>query len=125
MQIPLQILISPSPVELFLFAPAGSDHENRGNVWLKGTLTQSAWAATNRKGSRLQARYHALRVRFGNKRAIVALGHTLLITIHAVLSTRSPYREAPPTEKTERQEERVRYHLRCLKKLGYPMLVAE
>ena len=36
---------------------------NRGNVWLKVTLIQSAWAATNRKGSRLQARYHALRVR--------------------------------------------------------------
>lgn len=98
---------------------------NRGNVWLKGTLTQSAWAATNRKGSRLQARYHALRVRCGNKRAIVALGHTLLITVHAVLSTRSPYREAPPIEQLERQEERARYHLRCLKKLGYPTLAAE
>jgi transposase len=97
---------------------------NRGNIWLKGTLTQSAWAATNRKGSRLQARYHALRVRCGNKRAIVALGHTLLITVHAVLSTRSPYREAPLPEETQRQEERARYHLRCLKKLGYPTLAA-
>ena len=98
---------------------------NRGNVWLKGTLTQSAWAATNRKGSRLQARYHALRVRCGNKRAIVALGHTLLLTIHAVLSTRSPYREAPLPEETQRQEELARYHLRCLKKLGYSTLATE
>jgi transposase len=98
---------------------------NRGNGWLKGTLTQSAWAATNRKGSRLQAPYHALRVRCGNKRAIVALGHTLLITIHAVLLTRSPYREVLPKEKTEQQKERARYHLRCLKKLGYPTPAAE
>jgi transposase len=98
---------------------------NRGNVWLKGTLTQSAWAATNRKGSRLQARYHSLRVRCGNKRALVALGHTLLITLHAVVSTRSPYREVPLTDETQRQEERARYHLRCLKKLGYPMLATE
>jgi len=44
---------------------------NRGNVWLKTTLTQSAWAATNRKGSRLQSRYYALKARCGNKRAIV------------------------------------------------------
>ena len=65
------------------------------------------------------------RVRCGNKRAIVALGHTLLITIHAVLSTRSPYREAPLTDETERQEERARYHLRCLKKLGYTTLAPE
>jgi transposase len=97
---------------------------NRGNIWLKGTLTQSAWAATNRKGSRLQARYHALRVRCGNKRAIVALGHALLITVHVVLSTRSPYREAPVATETERQEERARYHLSCLKKLGYPNLAS-
>jgi hypothetical protein len=71
------------------------------------TLTQSAWAATNRKGSRLRARYHALRVRCGNKRAIVALGHTLLTIIHAVLTTRSPYREAPPREETEQEEQRA------------------
>ena len=62
--------------------------------------------------------------RCGNKRAIVALGHTLLITVHAVLSTRSPYREARLTEETQQQEERARYHLRCLKKLGYPTLAA-
>lgn len=66
---------------------------NRGNVWLKITLTQSAWAATNRKGSQLQSRYHALKARCGNKRAIVALGHTLLKTIHAVLSAKRSYRE--------------------------------
>ncbi len=62
---------------------------NRGNVWRKTTLTQSAWAATNRKGSRLRSRYHALRVRCGNKRAIVALGHMLLKIVHAVLSERN------------------------------------
>jgi transposase len=95
---------------------------NRGDLWLKMTLSQCAWAATNRKGSKLQTRYHALRVRCGNKRAIVALAHTLLTIIHAVLKTRSPYREAPLTEETEQQEQRARYHLRCLKKLGYPML---
>jgi len=89
------------------------------------TLTQSAWAATNRKGSRLQSRYHALKARCGNKRAIVALGHTLLKTVHLVLSSGTPYREAPFGEATERQEQRAKYHLRCLRKLGYPTLAAE
>ena len=98
---------------------------NRGNVWLKTTLMQSAWAATNRKGSRLQSRYHALRARCGNKRAIVALGHTLLKTIYTVLSSGTPYREVPIGEETERQEQRARYHLRCLRTLGYPTLAAE
>ena len=73
----------------------------------------------------LQARYHGLRARCGNKRAIVALAHTLLTIIHAVLKARSLYREAPPCQQTEQQEQRARYHLRCLKKLGYPTLAAE
>jgi len=92
---------------------------NRGNVWLKTTLTQSAWAATNRKGSRLQSRYHALKARCGNKRAIVALGHTLLKTIHAVLSAKMPYREDPLITRDDRHVERAQHHIRCLKKLGY------
>jgi hypothetical protein len=29
------------------------------------------------------------------------------------------------TEETQRQEERARYHLRCLKKLRYPTLAAK
>jgi transposase len=83
---------------------------------------QSAWAATNKKGSRLQSRYGALKIRCGNKRAIVALGHTLLKTVHAVLSSRTPFREPSVPEEIERQEQRARCHLRCLRKLRYPTL---
>ncbi len=98
---------------------------NRGNVWLKTTLTQSAWAATNRKGSRLQSRYHALKARCGNKRAIVALGHTLLKTIYAVLSAKRPYREDALAPESSRDQERAQHHLRCLKKLGYNTFAVE
>ena len=96
---------------------------NRGNVWLKTTLTQSAWAATNRKGSRL--RYHSLKVRCGNKRAIVALGHTLLKTIYAVLSTKMPYQADPPITPDSRNAVRAQHHLRSLKKLGYNTFAVE
>ncbi len=92
---------------------------NRGNVWLKTSLTQSARARHHRKGSRLQSRYHALKARCGNKRAIVALGHTLLKTIHAVLSAKMPYREEPPITRDDGNVERAQHHLRRLKKLGY------
>lgn len=98
---------------------------NRGNAWPKTTLTQSAWAATNRKGSRLQSRYHALKARCGNKRAIVALGHTLLKTIHAVLSTKMPYQADPPVAPASRNAERAQHHIRCLKKLGYNTFAVE
>ncbi len=92
---------------------------NRGNVWLKTTLTQSAWATTNCKGSRLQSRHHALKARCGNKRAIVALGHTLLKTIHVVLSAKVTYRENPSITRDDRNVERAQHHIRRLQKLGY------
>lgn len=98
---------------------------NRRNVWLKTTLTQSAWAAINRKGSRLQWRYHVRKARCGNKRTIVALGHTLLKTIHAVLSAKMPYRENPPITREDRNLECAQHHLRCLKKLGYNTFAVE
>jgi transposase len=98
---------------------------NRGNIWLKTTLTQSAWAATNRKGSRLQSRYHALRSRCGNKRAIVALGHTLLKAIHAVLLAKMPYQEETLITPDDRNVERAQHHIRCLKKLGYNTFAVE
>jgi transposase len=94
---------------------------NRGNPWLKTTLTQSAWAASNQKGSRLQNRYRSLRVRCGNKRAIVALGHSLLLTVYAVLSAKTPFRENLDSSLVSPQEKRVQHHLRCLNRLGYPI----
>ncbi len=96
-----------------------------GKIWLNTTLTQSAWAATNRKGSRLQSRCHALKARCGNKRAIVALGHTLLKTVHVVLSAKMPCREDPPTMRDNRNVECARHHLRYLKKLGYNTFAVE
>jgi transposase len=96
---------------------------NRGNVWLKTTLSQSAWAATNRKGSRLQARYHSLRARCGNKRAIVALGHTLLNTVYAVLSTGTPYREVSLAAENAQQQRRVGYGLPANWRIATGMLM--
>jgi len=49
------------------------------NRWLKGTLTEAAWAASRSKGTYLTARYHRLAARRGRKRACLAFGHTILI----------------------------------------------
>jgi transposase len=67
---------------------------NRGNNWLRGVLTQCAWAASNKKNSMLQSLYSRLSPRCGRKRAIVALGHRLIRVIYHVLSSSEPYQEA-------------------------------
>lgn len=97
-----------------------SGKTNRGNNWLRGILTQCAWASTNKKGSELQACFRRLAARCGKQRAIVALGHRLLVIIYNILFTGRPYRE-PASSDNSSPLLRIQHHLRSLKKLGFPL----
>jgi transposase len=50
----------------------------KGSRWLRQVLTQAAWAASHTKDTYLASQYRRLAARPGQKRALVALGHTLL-----------------------------------------------
>jgi len=65
----------------------------KGNRWLKRILVQAAWAASHTKGTYLAAQYHRLAKRRGCKRALVAVGHTLLGIIYHVLKRGTTYAE--------------------------------
>ncbi len=56
-------------------------------------LVQAAWAASRAKGSYLAAHYRRLVKRRGAKRALVAVGHTLLVMIYQVLKKGVAYAE--------------------------------
>ena len=57
----------------------------KGNVWLRRSLTQAAWAASRTKDSYFAAQYRRLAGRRGKKRAVVAVAHSLLEVIYHVL----------------------------------------
>src|SRR5207249_6984502 len=63
----------------------------RGNPWLKRALVQAAWAASHTKGTYLSAYYRRLAARRGRKRALVALGHTLLTILYHLQRKRVEY----------------------------------
>ena len=65
----------------------------KGNRWLKRILVQAAWAASHTKGTYLAAQYRRLAKRRGCKRALVAVGHTLLVIIYHVLKRGMTYAE--------------------------------
>jgi transposase len=65
----------------------------KGNRWLKRILVQAAWAASHTKGTYLAAQYRRLAKRRGCKRALVAVGHTLLVIIYHVLKRGTTYAE--------------------------------
>ena len=70
-----------------------SGHTTHGNRWLRQMLVQAAWAASRTKGTYLAAQYRRLARRRGTKRALVAVGHTLLVMIYQVLKKGVVYAE--------------------------------
>jgi len=65
----------------------------KGNKWLKRTLVESAWAASQTKETYLSAQYHRLVRRRGKKRAAVAVGHTILVIAYCLLRYKTAYQE--------------------------------
>lgn len=75
---------------------AGKRHSGRstpGNRWLKGSLTEAAWAASKEKGTYLKARYQRLVSRRGKKRAALAIAHTILIMAYHIIKEQCTYKE--------------------------------
>jgi transposase len=70
-----------------------SGRTTKGNLWLRATLVQVAWAASHTKGTYFSAHYRRLAGRRGKKRALVALGHTILTVIYYVLKRKTTYQE--------------------------------
>lgn len=84
-----------------------SGRTTKGNVWLQSDLVQAAWAAVRTKGSYAQAQYRRLSPRRGAKRAIVAVAHSLLIAIYAMLSRGEAYQDLGADYFDRRDEERL------------------
>jgi len=70
-----------------------SGRTTKGNRWLRATLVQVAWAASHTKETYFASQYRRLAGRRGKKRALVALGHTILVVIYYVLKRKTTYEE--------------------------------
>jgi len=66
---------------------------NKGSRYLRTALVQAAWAASHTKETYLSAQYQRLVKRMGKKKALVAVGHSILVIIYYVLSRQASYEE--------------------------------
>ena len=97
-----------------------SGRTGKGNRWLKATLVQAAWAASRTRKSYLGARFRRLASRRGRKRALVAVGHSLLGIIYQVLKEGKPFRELGEDYFDRLQAERMTRRLvHRLERLGH------
>jgi len=101
-----------------------SGRTTKGNAWLRVTLVQCAWAASHTKDTYLAAQYKRLAARRGKKRALVAVGHTLLGIVYAVLKKRGTYRELGADYLDRQDKEKLASRLlKRLAKLGVQVTV--
>jgi transposase len=92
----------------------------KGSAWLKAALAESAWAASKARSGYLPAQFRRLAGRRGKKRAIVAVGHSILVIVYHLLKDGESYQDLGANYFDERdREEVVRRLTRRLESLGY------
>jgi transposase len=65
----------------------------KGNRTLCTALVQAAHGAAHTKDTYLAAQYHRLAARRGNKKAIIAVAHSILVIAYHLIQRQEPYRE--------------------------------
>ena len=85
-------------------------------------MTEAAWAAGRTKNSYLGAQYRRLAPRRGKKRALLAVGHSLLAIIYHMLKYDREYQDLGGDYFDRLEPERLRrYLVKRLERLGYQM----
>jgi transposase len=70
-----------------------SGKTRKGSKWLRATLTEAALAATKTKHSYLAAQYQRLHGRRGHRKAVTAVGHSILTAAWHMLTTGEIYND--------------------------------
>jgi transposase len=97
----------------------GSGKTRKGSKWLRAALVQSARAAARGHGY-LAERYRQVRRRRGDPKAVIAVGHEILLAAHRILATGQPYIDPGPAAlRSLTAEQQRRRAVRDLQALGY------
>lgn len=87
---------------------------------MKTLLVQCGWAATRTKGTYLRSKYDSLVGRRGKKKALIAVGHKILIAAYYILQDKVEYKELGGDFLiNKKKDKQVSHHIRKLKELGY------
>lgn len=97
-----------------------SGKTRRGQNWLRWALVEAAWAASRTK-TYLGAQFHRLRARRGDKRAAMAVAHSILVIVyHLLANPEAVYTDLGADYFVQRNAERERRRaVRTLEALGY------
>lgn len=101
-----------------------SGKKRRGNKPLGVALNQAAHAVAHMKNTYLSAQYHRLAGRRGQKKAIVAVAHSMLVICYHIIKRKEPYRELGGDYFDKRRPEATAKRLlKRLEQLGFNVTV--
>jgi transposase len=111
------------------YISAGKRLKNRsrqGNPYLKSIMVQAACSAINVDGSYYQAKFKRLKQRRGHKRAIVAIGHAMLVAIYHMIKKGESYQELCAKVVSDHEHGRKKDDLvKQLQNLGYSVSLTQ
>lgn len=101
-----------------------SGKTTKGSNYLRAGLTQASWAASHTKLTYLASQYKRLIRRMGKKKALVAVGHSILVIAYHILKNRASYHELGGDyfDRQNVELQRARY-IRKLEALGLKVKV--
>ena len=97
-----------------------SGKTRQGSRWLRQELVDMAPVASQTQNPSLAAQCKRIAARRGTKRALMAVGHTLLIIVYIVLTRRQSSQDLGAAYFDQREQQRVERRLvQRLERLGY------
>jgi transposase len=97
-----------------------SGKTRKGSKWLRTALIEAGQAAARTKATALGARYRRLVRHRGHRKAVVAVGHEILVLAHTLLARDTTYHELGADYFDRRHTERtIRRCVRVLERLGH------
>ena len=103
-----------------------AERTTHGSKALRATLTESSWAASRTKNCYLKAKYHSLVGRRGKKRALIAVGHNMLVMIYHILNHKIPYKELGIDYLDKRRKDKItKSYIKRLTALGFEVTIKE
>jgi transposase len=93
-----------------------------GNKALRAVLCECAWAASRKRGSHLASKYWRLVKRMGEKKAIFAIGHSLLTIAYYILKDLVAYKELGSEYAEKNKPNHINLMIKKLVKAGYSVI---
>lgn len=103
-----------------------SGKTRKGSRWLRQVLVEIAQVAAKTKDTYLAAQYRRIAARRGKKRALIALGHTVLVIAYQLLTRQQPYHDLGVAYFDKLEQNRVKRRLvHRLERMGYEVVLQQ